>query len=93
MTEEIYYKCKNLSSLKEGVWAVLRIKDGMRLTWLAEKPDNLDKVAMLVRLEPYRAEIGRQLLKLYEEDEDESYSIYDLISIMFEVIASGKKDI
>ena len=93
MTEEIYYKCDKLSSLKEGVWVVLKIKDGVRLTWLTEKPDDLGKIAMLVRLEPYRAEIGRQLLKLRGEEDEELYSIYDLISIMFEVIASGKKDV
>ena len=78
--------------IKEGIWAVLRIKDGVRWVWLEDKPVDLKKTAMLALLEPYRAEIGRQLAKLYEEKEEKEYSIYDLITIMFDVVATGKRD-
>jgi len=81
-----------IENIREGLWAVLRIKNGIRWVWLMEKPDDLKKAAILTLLEPYRAEIGRQLAKLYEEKEEKEYSIYDLITIMFDVVATGKRD-
>ena len=77
--------------VKEGIWSIRKIKDGTRATFLAGNIEDLPKAMTLAQLEPYRAEIGRRLLK-FEDAEDRACTIYELITTVFQVVADKKME-
>jgi len=75
--------------IKEGIWSIRKIKDGTRAAFLVGNLEDLPKAMTLAQLEPYRAEIGRRLLK-FEGVEDRVCTIYELITTVFQVVADKK---